>query len=81
MTRDPEREARQRAAEWALQHGEVVLDTPEVTCAKLGHTWTEPVCNDGVPTAYYSRGCHRCGRVETAVQPAGPWEWLVGVAP
>ena len=65
--------------EHALQHGDVVFDTPGTMRAKCGqgqfkHVWGGVVCNDGSPGPFYSRECRRCGVMETALQPGGPWE-------
>lgn len=71
MTQDPEREARQRAVEWALQHGEVELDSPAETCAKIGHRWHE-VSHDSDTVPAYSRTCRRCGAAEISA-PGHDW--------
>ena len=59
-----------------MQEGEVGIDSPDVTCVKVGHAWGPEVCNDGTPAAFYSRECRRCGRAEVAPQPSGPWQGL-----
>lgn len=82
MTRDPEREARQSAVEWALQYGEVVLDSPEQRQAKcdhprVPHTW-DVVCvdgylEDGTAAGGYVRTCRVCGLAQTSLD-GGTWQ-------
>jgi hypothetical protein len=43
--------------------GEVVIDTPEQTCAKIGHKW-EITCHDAPDMPGYVRECARCGAAE-----------------
>lgn len=43
-----------------MQEGEVEIDPPEITCAKIGHKWHEVVA-DGDDCAMYFERCSRCG--------------------
>jgi hypothetical protein len=68
-----ERRARADEIERRLMEGEVVMDSPEVTCAKVHHAWDEVVCHDGDHGPGYSRTCRRCGRAEIS-GPGHDWQ-------
>jgi hypothetical protein len=76
MTTRDERRAERERIERLMQEGEVVIDPPEVTCAKLGHQW-EVTCHDAPDTPGEVRECHRCSAVELSM-PGHDWTRMRG---